>query len=149
MRDEFRTFKQNSQIRSITGARYLFFTHNLEFAHNLEVSSKTLQHAIMPRTFQPYVLCLFWITCLECPSLEEILLFLHGLALMIPFLYILLKHLEKLALWVLLHMVLNAVTCCPLPCHMRCSAKLEGRADSLLKVPAQCREHMPSVYLFT
>lgn len=149
-RDEFRTFKQNSQIKSITStsSRYLFFTHNLAFTHNLNVSSKILQCVIVSRTFQLYFLCSCCIiTFLVFPSLKEILLFLHGLALVISFLYILLNQHEKVALWVLIAYGFECSYLLPLFCHIRCSAKLESSADSLLKVPAKCTQQMPNMYL--
>lgn len=137
VKDEFGAFKQNSYI-SIPSTRYLFFTHNLVFTHNWDVSSKTFQCVVMPRTFQPNFLCLCC-TCLECPSLEEILLFLHGLALMISFFffYMLLNHHEEVALCVSFSHGCKCNYLLPFPCHIRCSAKLEGRVDSLLKVPAE------------
>lgn len=110
----------NSQIRTIANTRYLFLTHNLD------VSSKTLQCVVMPRIFQAHFLCSYCMTCLEYPSLEEILLFLHSLALMIPFLYILLNHHEKVVPWVPTAQGFKCSYLPPLPCHVRCSATLEA-----------------------
>lgn len=55
------------------------------------------------------------------------------------FFYILLNHHEKVALWVSFAHGCKCNYLLPFPCIVRCLAKLEGRADSLLKVPAASR----------
>lgn len=135
-RDKFWAFTQNSQIRILLVQG--------TFSHNLDVPSKTLQCVGEPGTFQPGFLYSDWITCLEHSSLEEILIFLHGLTLTIPFLHILLYHHAKVALWVPIAQGFKCSYLLPLSCHLSRSAHLEGRAGSLLKVPAHAQSGCPT-----